>query len=221
VIVDDGSTDRTKEILDHYAAKDKRFRVYYPEHLGRIPVLNKAVELARGVYLAINDADDVNVPERLELEGKFLDEHPDHALVGSFATKIDTKSEEIGSVITAPTRDTSLRKVMVRYNPFVHSSMLYRREIVEKSGLYSDRFLPGFEWEMYVKLMQYGKAANLPLYLVKYRTHEKSLTWSRKKMKRLMNVTRARFFVWRALRRPLRELPFIFMGVFDLFSRSG
>jgi hypothetical protein len=81
VIVDDGSTDGTAEALARRT--DPRMRLVRRAHAGRVAALNHAVGLARGRYLANLDADDVALPGRLALPVRFLDDHPDVAVVGS------------------------------------------------------------------------------------------------------------------------------------------
>jgi len=123
--------------------------------------LNKGIHLARGRYIAINDGDDLSRPDRLRVEGAFLDSHLNIGMVGSFANVIDKHGVDTGEIIHAPTDHDEIKAVLLRFNPFVHSSVMYRAEILKDIGGYSDRFIPGFEWGMYANVMLRTKVANI------------------------------------------------------------
>src|ERR1051326_97584 len=77
IIVDDGSTDATGEILRGYAELDKRIQVYTQQRSGLIASLNRHCRLARGRYIARMDADDISLPDRFEKQFRFLEAHPE------------------------------------------------------------------------------------------------------------------------------------------------
>ncbi|MCX6715028.1 MAG: glycosyltransferase [Candidatus Uhrbacteria bacterium] len=220
VIVDDGSTDRTASILDRYQALDARFQVFHDTRLGRIPALNKAIGLANGAYIVINDADDISVPNRLRIQYGYLEEHPDVGMVGAFANMIDPEGNDLHEIISAPTEDKDIRCVLIRFNPFVHSTIMYRADVLRAAGNYRETFLPGFEWEMCVNIMKISHVANISQTLVAYRVHANSLTRTRNVLKRLVNVTRARWFVFREMRYPFKDFPLVFMGFTDVLPKS-
>lgn len=220
VIINDGSTDGTAACLDRYHSMDGRFRVYHRVRQGRISALNDAISLARGVYIAINDADDVSEPNRLEVQRNFLEQHPEVGMVGSFAEIMKEDGTKTGELISAPLAHEDIHRVLIRFNPFVHSTVMYRREILEAAGPYQDTFLPGFEWEMYVRVMKISHVANMPDVLVWYRIHANSLTRTRSAWKRVWNVTRARWFVFRELSYPFKDFPAVFFGILDVLPKS-
>lgn len=219
LVVDDGSTDRTGQILDNFAKEDVRVKVFHTENKGRIPALNQGLSEARGEYVAVNDADDVSLPSRFEKQVDYLDNNHTVGMLGTYAKVIDEHSSPTGGEIVAPQEHDKIKRVMLRYNPFVHSSVMYRQQALQQAGSYTDKFLPGFEWEMYAKIMKHWKVANLGEYLVNYRVHAKSLTRTRKAWQRLSNSTRARWFVFRELSYPLWQLPFIFFGILDFLPK--
>ncbi len=108
LILDDGSTDSTCEILEEYANKDARIvLVRNDRNLGLTRSLNKGLRLVRGEYLARQDADDISLPKRLEMQVKFLDAHPEVGVVGSALEIIDENGNTIpygkhGEVIVTP-----------------------------------------------------------------------------------------------------------------------
>ena len=91
IVIDDGSTDATADILAVCAARDPRLRVLtLPQSRGIVAALNSGLGAARGEFIARMDADDIALPERLEQQVGFLDAHPDHVLVGSSSSFIDS-----------------------------------------------------------------------------------------------------------------------------------
>ncbi|MFH0898873.1 MAG: glycosyltransferase family A protein [bacterium] len=220
IIINDGSTDGTKELLDTFANKDKRLHVFHKPHVGRIKALNEAISLSKGHYVAINDDDDLSHTNRLRTQGEFLDVHPIIGMVGSFARIINENGNDNGKTISAETEDKDIRRIILRYNPFVHSSVMYRRKLLLETGGYTERFMPGFEWEIYAKIMKHAQVANIPETLVSYRSHRSSLTHRRPKWQRLFGVTRARWFVFKELGFSWKQFPFVFMGLVDLLPKS-
>ena len=89
VIVNDGSTDGTKDLLDRYSRVDGRIRDHRP-HQGLIPSLNRGCSLVRSPYIARMNADDVAFIDRLERQLGFMKEHPGVAIVGGASERIDT-----------------------------------------------------------------------------------------------------------------------------------
>src|SRR5246127_2844835 len=75
IIIDDGSTDSSGDILRQYAQRDARIRLYAQENCGLIASLNRGCKLAQGRYIARMDADDISLPARFEKQFRFLEEH--------------------------------------------------------------------------------------------------------------------------------------------------
>ena len=98
IVIDDGSTDKTACVLAGFARSDGRIRVIGQANTGVVASLNRALDLARGEYVARMDADDVSLPSRFELQVAFLDTHPEVAVVGSAITLIDEEGSAIRDV---------------------------------------------------------------------------------------------------------------------------
>ena len=133
VIVDDGSTDGTADILSGY--KDPRIKVITQKHLGIAQAKNKAVEASSGEYIAIMDADDISLPERFELEVNFLDQHKDIGAVSSSTYVID----EYGKLIltrSALIGNDFIQKTLPEKFCLHHVSSMMRREICQMFGGY-------------------------------------------------------------------------------------
>ncbi len=117
VIVDYGSTDSSKSIIARYAEKDSRVRLHENPHCGLGDARNAACMLAQGRYIALMDADDVAMPERLQLEVDFMEKNPSVGLLGGAVQWINAAGRAlyIGRV---PTDDLQLRRSLSIHSPF-------------------------------------------------------------------------------------------------------
>src|SRR4051794_7899141 len=129
VIIDDGSTDDTPCVLDEYARRDGRVRVIGQPQLGLASALNRGVREVGAEVIARLDADDRMQPERIERQIGFFRAHPETALLGSWAEKIDEQGRHLGW-LRPQTRARELIATLQRTNPFIHSSIMVRSEIV-------------------------------------------------------------------------------------------
>src|SRR5574340_1084555 len=93
LIINDGSTDQTQKIVDSFS--DKRIELIHQSHRGIAPALNKGLAKADSLYIARFDADDICFPERLQQQVDFLDQHPDHIVVGCDAEYISENAEHL------------------------------------------------------------------------------------------------------------------------------
>lgn len=177
LIVNDGSTDRSGEMIRSFG--DPRIRlVDNPENIGLTRSLNRGLELAKGALIARQDADDISLPERLEREIGFLDGHPEVAVVGCQASYIDEHGRERKAPVTGKaTTAAGIRWQMLFGSPFIHGSVLFRREIVwERLGGYDPAFRTSQDFELWSRLLAVAGAANLPERMVRFRTHAGSVS---------------------------------------------
>ena len=175
LIIDDGSKDGTAEILAEYGRRDGRVRVVAQENRGRVASLNRGMEMARGELIARMDADDVAMPERLEKQVSFLRMHTEVGLLGTWVENIGPRGEVLG--IYAPaTGDGELREVMLRWNPFRHPTIVMRKEIVLTVGGYRKALLDTDDYDLWCRMAERTKIANLPEKLVRYRMHPKQVS---------------------------------------------
>jgi len=177
IIIDDGSTDGTRNIVSKYASQDRRIvQVCNPENIGLTRSLNKGIELARGTYIARQDADDISDRTRLEKQINYMQNHPEVGLLGTAYHSIDERGNYICTNYPE-TSDTAIRWRMLFRNAFIHTSIIIRREILTKKYLfYSDKLTYSQDMDLWVKLMVYAKAANLKEPLVFLRRHENSIS---------------------------------------------
>jgi len=165
IAIDDGSTDTSPEILRSYT--DPRLRIVRQCNGGKNSAAIRGLTEARGRYVAILDSDDRSTPERLALQVAFLDRNPDVLMVGSAVNVID----EDGRIVATrhyPESDGELRKAAPIYNPFAHSSIMFRRDVALAIGGYSANLILE-DFDLNMRLMQRGRVANLPQILTEYR----------------------------------------------------
>ena len=128
LVVDDGSTDGSGELLQSF--EDPRIRVITNAgNRGLTASLNRAIEQARGDYVARQDADDFSHPTRLARQVGYLDAHPDTALLGTWYRKADGQNRFLG-LRKLPIDHTRIRWSLLFFCPFAHTSVMFRRRLV-------------------------------------------------------------------------------------------
>jgi glycosyltransferase involved in cell wall biosynthesis len=209
MIVDDGSTDRSLAILEHYAAQDARIRLSSKPNAGYGVRLNEMLDEARGDYIARMDADDIALPERFEHQVAFLMSHPDHVVVGSQVLVIDPEGDPLCVWGKEQTHE-EIEEVQFRGTSgsvINHPAAMFRRESVLAVGKYHLKWYPGEDLDLFLRLAEHGgRMANLPLILTKYRMHLRSTchTESARVPDMVQNILQEA-----RRRRGLPEIPFI------------
>ncbi len=174
IIVDDGSTDSTQQILAEYAAQDARIILNRNrENLGLIPTLNKGVALAQGEYIARHDADDISLPKRLAAQVAYLQNHPEVGLLGTAYYRLYPGGEQ--SLRQPSSTDTGIRWRLLFGNVWCHPSMMFHRNLVEAGKPFYRDFLHVEDYELWTRLVKRTRAATLTEPLVVYRVHDSSI----------------------------------------------
>lgn len=168
IVVDDGSEDASPAILAQFARADPRIRCLRQEPAGLVSALNRGLSEARAPLLARLDADDRAHPRRLEAQIRHLGAHPGIGLLGTWAHTIDANGARIGSRRPA-TDPEQLRSILQRTNPFVHSSVMTRTALVRRVGGYREAFAGAEDDDLWLRLAEATRLANLPGFLVDYR----------------------------------------------------
>jgi glycosyltransferase involved in cell wall biosynthesis len=172
IIIDDGSTDRTAEIIA--ACGDPRIKaIRNPGNLGLIRSLNRGLDAAGGAYVARMDADDEALPERLARQVGFLDTHPEIGLCGTAIETFGARTEP-WSMICEPVR----MKCHLLFGPGMsHPTAMFRRSLVVLHGLrYDERYLHAEDYALWVRFADVTEIANLPEVLLRYRLHTQSIS---------------------------------------------
>lgn len=174
LIIDDGSTDSTWDILKNF--NDYRIRlVKNDQNMGITKSLNKGLQLARGNYIARMDADDMCAPERLQCQKEFLDENLNFVMVGSWIEVIDEIGRKIKR-ITFPIISHLLRWRLLYTNTFVHSAVMFRKNAVIGISGYLDNYRYAEDYDLWSRLSIHWEVANIPIVLVSWRLFEESIS---------------------------------------------
>lgn len=160
VIVDDGSTDGTGEVLARAARSDARVRVLSTPPRGIVPALNEGLAAARGELIARMDADDESHPERLSEQVSFLDRYPEHGLVATRVTFGGDRARAAGYLRhvdwqNALVDEADIRRERFIESPFAHPSVMFRRSLVLEHGGYRDGPFPE-DYELWLRWMGEG-----------------------------------------------------------------
>ena len=177
IIIDDGSTDNSWEIIKNYSEKDKRIRAFKnSKNLGVSTTANFAINKARGQFIARMDADDISFFDRLEKQVRFLAKNPDIIAVGGQCVVIDEKNKVIGDKIF-PINPKKLREMIFWSIPFQQPSIMINRSLLPKNfNWYFPACTSAEEVNLLFKLMKYGKITNLKDWLLFYRYLPDSLS---------------------------------------------
>jgi glycosyltransferase EpsE len=173
IIVDDGSQDRTPDLLRDLAATDRRVRPLFPGRLGFASACNFGIAQARGSYIARQDFDDRSYPDRLRLQARLLDERPEVGVVGGHFIQInEDRGERFVRIL--PTEDADIRRAMARYIPFAHTVVTFRRKAWEEAGGYPE--VPNVvDLRFWLRIAKLGwRFANLTEVVGEHFVHEKS-----------------------------------------------
>jgi glycosyltransferase involved in cell wall biosynthesis len=162
-------------MLSAFAAADCRIRLLRQAPQGIVAALNAAVAEARAPYLARLDADDRARPDRLGKQFAFMQAHREIGLLGSFAERIDAAGSVV-SRLAPPTDPARLARVLERANPFIHSSVMMRTALVRRAGGYRTAFQAAEDYDLWQRLAEAGRIANLADYLTQYRWHSANLS---------------------------------------------
>ncbi|BAZ42345.1 glycosyl transferase family protein [Calothrix sp. NIES-4101] len=175
LIINDGSTDYTKEIICSY--NDPRIRLIDNEsNLGLTKCLNKGLQLAKGELIARQDADDISYPERFAQQVDFLETHPEVALLGTWYNIIDAQGNIVGQG-EKPCKCTQIRWELSFCCSFIHSSVMFRKStILEQVGFYDETFIYAQDYDLWCRIACKLKVANLNEYLLKLRLNPSSMT---------------------------------------------
>ncbi|MCL4415426.1 MAG: glycosyltransferase, partial [Actinobacteria bacterium] len=136
LIIDDSSTDKTRDIIKTYLKKDKRIKlIINKKNIKLASTLNKGIKEAKAEIIARMDPDDISNPDRLITQFNFFKKHPKVAIVGANIQIINTDGKPI-STREYPTTSAKLKKIMFRYSPFAHPAIMFRKSTFEQFGCF-------------------------------------------------------------------------------------
>ena len=175
IAIDDGSTDDSIEIIKQF--HDPKIRLHCQRNIGLAETLNRGIDLSIGKFIARQDQDDISYPDRLLRQVDFLENHPDCAMVGTWAEiwEGDRKTDRLHA---NPSDDSTLKFELLFDNPFVHSSVMLRRGILKRVGGYRNdpNNLPPEDYDLWSRIARKYKIANIPEVLHVYREVPQSMS---------------------------------------------
>jgi len=172
IIVDDGSTDETWDIISSFS--DNRIRaIRHENNLGLVQALRTGTKLCTSSLIARQDQDDIAHKDRLLIQVNYLGSHPEIGIVGTWAKVIDESNIEKPNIVKKlrhPCNHGDIRWLALFNSPFVHSSVVIRRDVLQILGGYSETSLlsPPEDYELWSRLLNTHFAANIPQYLIFY-----------------------------------------------------
>ena len=171
IVIDDGSTDATADVVQRYADKDSRITLVSNEtNLQLSASLNKAIALAQADLIARADADDVNLPERLSKQYEYMQEHREIDVLGTGAWLRDVTGQRVNS-FSYPTSHSELKSLPFLKTIFFHPSVMMRRRFFEVAGLYDQKYPYAEDKELWLRGLSAGCCyANLAEPLIEYST---------------------------------------------------
>jgi len=178
LIINDGSTDKTGEILESY--NDPRIKIINNEkNIGLTKSLNRGLKIAKGNYIARQDADDISMPERLEKETEFLKQNINVGLVGTDYLFINKKGKVV-HIVKCLNGSRELKEKLLEGNQFGHGSVMLRRECIDKVGTYREEFKFAQDYDFYLRIAEVYDVANISEPLYKWRINIKSVSVKKK-----------------------------------------
>lgn len=192
IIVNDGSTDSTRSIVESYT--DPRIRLFNQENKGLVPTLNRALSLAQGTYIARHDCDDISDHTRFEKQVEYLDQHSSAVLLGTGYTLLDDNESKIGRFIPF-LDDTTIRQDFLLRNPFGHGTIMLRKTATAEAGVYAPLSYTE-DYEYWWRLAGAGEVHNLPESLYDWRVLASSMSHTRKEKANWALINRLRKTIW-------------------------
>jgi len=222
IVVDDGSTDTTPQIIAEYAAKDGRVRYLRNEvNVGIQRSLNRGLKEARGAWIGrIDDDDSWVLTDKLEKQLAFLENNPAHVLIGTGLIVQDEAGDELYRFYN-PREDADVRQRLLYRNCFSHSTVIFNRDRALQIGGYdeSPATLHIEDYDLWLRLGQHGRGGNLSDYAVRLTLHDQSISATQKivQFKKQLELTKhfkgayPRYF-WNRMRSWLR------LGLYEAFG---
>lgn len=168
VVIDDGSDDSSSRIVADIASEDSRVRLFKQSHQGVTAALQAGLRNCRGKYIARMDADDIAMPERFAKQVAYLEAHRDVVVLGG-AARLSVPGRSLITTIDPPLTHDALVWALKSGSPFVHSTVVMRRETLVQVGGYRAAFRFSQDYDLWLRLAEIGRLANLSDIVLEYR----------------------------------------------------
>lgn len=207
ICINDGSTDNSQQILEWFASQDNRVRVVNQQNLGIVAALNAGCAMARAPLICRMDADDIAFPDRLERQSLYMRRNPTCTVVGGSIIEIDADGEALNISQLSLEHDAIIDNLLHRRTGHFHPTTMIRAEAMEAVGGYRKQYQWVEDHDLWLRLAQRGRLANLADPVLCYRQHADSVCWRRAAQQRqLMNELLREAYTARGLTTPASVL---------------
>ena len=180
IIIDDGSTDNTVAIVEHYQESDKRIKLIKNQHGGICKALSSGIEVSSYPWIARMDADDISLPQRFAKQLEAANANPRVVVWGTYANHINSKGKVLSFVQQGCLTEEEFQKNRQEgHIPFViHPTAFIRKDILVKIRGYNSKFFPAEDMDLFDRMANYGPILAIPEPLLLYRIHSSSVSMS-------------------------------------------
>lgn len=187
IIIDDGSKDSSFKVISSF--KDSRIRLIKNRYnMGLTKSINIGLKKARGEFIARMDGDDISYSNRFKLELDAFDKNKNLYLVGGQADLIRSNGKKIKTT-SMPTDYKSLKRVAIRFNPFVHPTIMFQKRLLTKIGYYNERFRYSQDYDFILRALSCCQCQNLPKAILGLRLTGKSISAAKHRRQQLTAVS--------------------------------
>jgi len=176
IIVNDGSSDSTSEVIAKYSMQDPRIVVINKPNSGLADSLNRGIRKARGKWIARIDADDICEVNRLKHQLAYILKHQDTVLLGSGFVEIDHLGRFVKEHNFPPYHAKLVHRLERHQAFFAHSSAFYKTSVVQALGGYRICFKAAQDWDLWLRLSEMGKIGSISAPLVRIRKHKNQIS---------------------------------------------
>jgi glycosyltransferase involved in cell wall biosynthesis len=174
IIINDGSTDNGLEIISQYQKQDNRIIIISRKNRGLVTSLNEGIKKSKGKYIARMDADDISSPERFEKQVAFMETNLDIGISGSAVISFGKDRKD--TIWKCSAKDKTIKTELLFSSSFAHPVVIMRRELILINDLEYHDFLHAEDFELWTRMGEITKMANLSEPLLKYRIVENSIS---------------------------------------------
>ena len=185
IIINDGSSDDSGGYIEKNQGNDKRIILIKQSNLGLTKSLNRGIKISKGEYIARIDADDIWHKDKLAKQIKYLEAHPNCALLGTAYQRIDANGAYLGeATIAIFNSDNLIRDAITKFNPFFHSSVIFRRDACMQLGGYDEFYRYAQDYNLWVRFIAKYSVANLPEILAFQRITQDNISIKKERKQR-------------------------------------
>lgn len=175
IIIDDFSNDNSLEIIKSY--KDRRIVVIKnSSNFGLTKSLNIGLKEAKGEFIARMDSDDISEPDRFKKQLAFFEKNSEYSVLGCYAQIINSKGRKVGELVN-PIEDQEIKECLIVDNAMSpHGGLIIKKQALDNIGGYDESIIKSQDYDLLLRLSEKYKMHNLPEFLYRWRTHEKSIS---------------------------------------------